>query len=424
MRLSITSSSLALGLLAYLVAPLSARAEDRIDLTTTWYQEKRRGNLGGLTVVHPQVDIGLDAGEKTTLDIGYSADAVSGATAAVYAVDAVSSATTFKDTRHEGTAGITFYGSRSSLSASASVGKERDYSSIAVSVSGKVDLPGKNTNLALSYSHGFDEVCDFDNGMATALERRPLTGQQACARRKVILGKDTPGESIWRDLSLDTTQGTLTQNISPTVVAQFGLFGQVLRGFQSNPYRRVRVSGVEAQENLPDVRGRLALMARINKYLPSIKAAVHGMVRGYSDTWGVNSATLGLGYSQYFGKSLLLRTEMRIYQQSEATFFKDAFFYETEGSAGEFFTGDRELGAIRNIVSGAKLSYIKYNESGEPFWGIFDELSFNLKGEFYLFDELPADPIEDNRDGIDRQFLSSGQTLDAFALQLGLLFKY
>ena len=114
------------------------------------------------------------------------------------------------------------------------------------------------------------------------------------------------------------------------------------------------------------------------------------MARGYSDTWGVNSATLGFGYSQYFGNSLLLRTDARIYQQSEATFFKDAFFYETEGSAGAFFTGDRELGAIRNIVGGAKLSYIKVNASGEPVWGIFDELMFNLKADLYLLDELPA----------------------------------
>ena len=347
-----------------------------------------------------------------------------GATAAVYSADAVSSATTFKDTRHAATTGITLYGSRSTLSVSGSIGSERDYNSIGVAASAKIDLPGKNTSLALSYSHGFDQVCDFDNGMATALERRPLTGQQECKKRKLLLGKDIAGDSIWEDLSLDTTQATLTQNIAPTVVAQFGLFGQVIRGFQSNPYRRVRVSGVEAQEHLPGVRGRLALMGRINKYLPDIKGAMHAMMRGYSDTWGVNSVTLGLGYSQYFGPSLLLRTNARIYQQSEATFFKDAFFYETEGSAGEFFTGDRELGAIRNIVTGVKLSYIKFDEDGGTVLGVFDEVSFNLKADIYLFDELPADPIEDNRDGIDRQFLSSGQAIDAFALQLGMLFRY
>ncbi len=401
-----------------------AHAEDRVDSTTTWYQERRKGNLGGLTVVHPQFDIGVDVGENTTLDLGYSADAVSGATAAVYSTDAVSSATTFKDLRHAANTGITFYGSRSTLSISGNIGTERDYNSIGVGVSAKIALPGKNTNLALSYNHGFDQVCDFDNGMATALERRPLTGQQACKKKSMLLGEDVKDDSIWRDLSLDATQATVTQNLSPSVVAQVGLFGQVIRGFQSNPYRRVRVSGVEAQEHLPNVRGRIALMARVNKYLPNLKSAMHAMFRGYTDTWGVNSVTVGLGYSQYFGNSLLLRTNARIYQQSEATFFKDAFFYETEGSAGEYFTGDRELGAIRNIVGGMKFSYIKFDEDGGNVLGVFDEVSFNLKGEVYLLDELPADPIEDNREGIDRQFLSSGQAVDAFTLQLGMLFRY
>ena len=428
-----------LGGLAYLALPIVlpalvtvlapnsgaiAHAEDRVDSTTTWYQERRKGNLGGLTVVHPQFDIGVDVGDNTTLDLGYSADAVSGATAAVYSTDAVSSATTFKDLRHAANTGITFYGSRSSLSLSGNIGTERDYNSIGVGMSAKIDLPGKNTSLALSYNHGFDQVCDFDNGLATALERRPLTRQQLCKKRQFLRGEDTSGDSIWRDLSLDSSQATITQNISPSVVAQVGLFGQVVRGFQSNPYRRVRVSGVEAQENIPSVRGRAALMARVNKYMPSMKSAIHAMFRGYTDTWGVNSVTLGLGYSQYFGTSLLLRTNARIYQQSEATFFKDAFFYETEGSAGEYFTGDRELGAIRNVVGSMKFSYIKFNEDGGNVLGVFDEVSFNLKGEVYLLDELPADPIEENREGIDRQFLSSGQAVDAFTLQLGMLFRY
>ncbi len=410
--------------LAYLGAPARALADDRVEMSTTWYQEKRRGNLGGLTVVHPQFDVGTDVGEHTSLALGYAADIVSGATAAVYSVDATSSATTFKDTRHQGSAALTFYGSRSSLTVGSSVGSERDYTSIAVSAAGQIDLPGKNTNLALSYNHGFDSVCDYDNGMATAFERRALTKLEECKKAKGLFGKSVRGDSVWRDLSLDAVQGTLTQNISPTLVLQAGLFGQVIRGFQANPYRRVRVSGVEAQEALPNVRGRIALMVRVNNYLPSLKAAVHGMMRAYSDTWGVNSGTVGLGYSQYFGPSLLVRFNGRIYQQAEAVFFKDAFFYETEGASGQFFTGDRELGAVRNIVTGAKMTYIKYDEDGGQVWGFFDQVRINLKADLYLLDELPADPIENNRAGIDKQFLSSGQLLDAFVLQLGLILQY
>ena len=78
-----------------------ARADDVLELSTTWYQEQRQGGLGGLTVIHPQFDVGV-AGDLLSLDLGYSADAVSGATATVYKTDAVSSATEFSDLRHEG----------------------------------------------------------------------------------------------------------------------------------------------------------------------------------------------------------------------------------------------------------------------------------------------------------------------------------
>ena len=345
---------------------------------------------------------------------------VSGATSSVFSVDAVTSATKFSDVRHEAHASVTFKGSRSALTLNGSAGVERDYTSISVGGSGNIDLPGKNTNLALSYTHNFDHVCDFDNGMAQPLERKALSGVDPCATKSVLEVEDTPGTTVWRGLGIDSAQATLTQNMSPTLVLQAAVFGQVLRGFQSNPYRRVRVSGVEAQEAVPDVRGRVALILQANKFLPSIKATVHGWARGYSDTWGVNSVAAELGYSQYAGQSLLLSLRGRIYQQSEANFFKDAFFYDTEGPAGTYFTGDRELSPIRNVLLGAKLSYIGINQKGGPVWGIFDSVQLDLKGDVLMLDELPANPLDQNPMGIDKQFLSSGQLLDAFVLQLGL----
>jgi hypothetical protein len=422
MRLQLTRrAALAVGALmtASPIVP-AARADDKIDLTTTWYLERRRGPEGGLSVVHPQLDIQLDAGDSVTVGLGYSADVVSGATASVFSVDAVTSATPFDDVRHEAHASLGIRGSRSRLVVTGGAGVERDYTSINVGVAGDVDLPGKNTNLGLSYAHNFDDVCDRDNGMAGALDRRALTGLQACDKSSVLLTEDRPGETVWRGVEIDTAQATLTQNLSPTLVVQGGLYGQVLRGFQSNPYRRVRVSGVEPQETVPEVRGRLALFAQANKYLTGLHSAVHGSARGYSDTWGVNSLALEMGYSQYFGDSLLVRMRGRVYQQTEASFFKDAFFYDTEGPAGAYFTGDRELAPIRNVLGGAKLSYIGVGEEGRSVWGLFDEIRFELKGDVLLLEELPANPEDENPDGIDGQFLSSGQLIDAFILQLAL----
>jgi hypothetical protein len=414
----------ALLLLAAAVAAPVARADDRADFSTTWYLERRRGGQGGLSVVHPQADLEVDAGDHTSIGLGYSADVVSGATAAVFTVDATSSATTFEDTRHEGVLSLGFRGQRSALTLSGGAGVERDYTSIIASAAGNVDLPGKNTNLALSYTHNFDHVCDRDNEMATALERRALTGVDPCEKKSVLLVEDTEGMTAWRDLDIDTAQATLTQNVSPTVVAQASLYGQVLRGFQANPYRRVRVAGVEPQESVPEVRGRAALMLQANKFLESLRSTMHGSVRGYSDTWGVNSVALEMAYSQYLGDPLLVRVRGRIYQQSEATFFKDAFYYDTTGPAGEYFTGDRELAPIRNVMAGAKLSYIGVHEDGSNVWGLFDEVQLDLKGDLLFLQELPANPTDTNPFGIDSQFLSSGQLLDAFVLQLALQTRF
>jgi hypothetical protein len=414
----------AAALVAVALAAPAARADDRADLSTTWYLERRRGSEGGLSVVHPQADIEVDAGEHTSLGVGYAADVVSGATAAVFTVDATSSATRFDDTRHEGRLSLGFHGQRSALTLTGGAGYERDYTSIIASAAGNIDLPGKNTNLALSYTHNFDHVCDRDNQMATALERRALSGLDPCERKSIILVEDTDGMTVWRDLDIDTVQASLTQNVTPTLVTQASLFGQVLRGFQANPYRRVRVAGVEPQESVPDVRGRAALMLQANKFLEGVHGTVHGSARGYSDTWGVNSVALEMAYSQYLGDALLVRFRGRLYQQSEATFFKDAFYYDTTGPAGQYFTGDRELAPIRNVMTGARLSYIGVNQEGGSVWGLFDEVQLDLKGDVLFFQELPANPTDTNPFGIDSQFLSSGQLIDAFVLQLALQTRF
>ncbi|MCG8419859.1 MAG: DUF3570 domain-containing protein [Proteobacteria bacterium] len=411
--------ALAMVVAALLVIPGSTSADDRADFTTTYYFENRRGGLGGLQVIHPQFDVGVDIGEHVSLAAGYSADVVSGATSAVYSVDAVSTATEFDDVRHEGRLSLGFKGSRSSLIMSAGVGTERDYSSITVGASGTIDLPGRNTSLSLSYTHNFDEVCDRDNGMLGILERKPLTGVDPCEKENGLFGTDAfdiVGTRIttWRDIAIDTVQASLTQNLTPTTNVQVSLYGQVIDGFQSNPYRRVRVGGNEAQEASPDVRGRLALMVRANRYLRPLRSAVHAALRGYSDTWGVSSATVELAYSQYLGKSLIARFRSRYYQQTSATFFKDALLYQTESTAGSFFSGDRELAALRNILVGANLSLLSVAEDDRQVWGVFDKLQFNLKADILFLDE----------DVGDDQFLSSGQLLDVIVLQLGVLLSY
>lgn len=407
----------------------AALADDSVALSTTWFQERRAGGLGGLTVVHPQLDVGV-AGDTLSMDLGYAADAVTGATASVYSVDAVSSATEFDDLRHEGHLGFGVTGKRSTFAVSGGVGTENDYVSINVTGAASIDLPGRNTNVALTYTHNFDQVCDRDNAELGPFDRRALIGEledgpHPCKKASSYLrGKDVMGDTVWRDLTVDTTQATVTQNLSPTANLQLSLYGQILHGFQSNPYRRVRVGPNEPQEHIPDVRARVAFAARLNRFFPALRSAVHVSARYYSDTWGVNSGTAELAYSQYAGSSLLLRARARVYQQTAATFFKDAFYYETESSAGEYFTGDRELAPLRNVLLGGKMSLISASDGDAQVWGLFDLLELNLKADLLFLTEQPADDPAANLAGTDRQFLTSDQLFDAFSLSLGLDAQY
>ena len=97
---------------------------------------------------------------------------MSGATATVYQVDAVSTATKFSDFRNEGTFALGFQGKRSRISFSGTFGTERDYVTRQVGGSASVDLPGRNTTVGLAYTHGADQVCTKDNGMASPQESR------------------------------------------------------------------------------------------------------------------------------------------------------------------------------------------------------------------------------------------------------------
>ncbi|MEJ7603460.1 MAG: DUF3570 domain-containing protein [Kofleriaceae bacterium] len=420
MRLQLTSS-VVVALTGALASP--AFADDRAEVSTSLFAEKRDGGKGNLTVIHPQALFGVDLGRFVTFDVAYAADVVTGATAGVYQVDATTAATKFSDLRNEGTISLGFRGKRSRIVVSGTFGTERDYLSRQIGGTASIDLPGRNTTVALAYTHGFDQVCNKDNGMATPLEARALTGDDPCEKPGVLQGEDTPGTTVWEELSIDTAQVTLTQNLSPQMNLQLALFGQVQEGFQSNPYRRVRIGPNAPQEHIPDTRARWSVSARLNRFLPALKAAAHLDARFYDDTWGVIAGNIEGGYSQYVGKNLLVRVYGRIYQQQAATFFKDAFFYETESTAGEYFTGDRELSPVRTITLGGKLTLITIGED-KPVLGLFDKLQLLAKGEVMLLDVLPADSIADNPMGIDSQFIYGNGLVDAIVIQLGLLGNY
>jgi hypothetical protein len=400
--------------IALALAAIPARADDRVDTSFTYFLE-RRPEGSSLSVYRPQFDFGLDLGSIFSLGAGYEADVVSGATPSVYApqapgrVDAVTAASQFSDTRHSGHAVLGMTGARSSLSAGYRYSTERDYRSHEITVTGSVDLAGKNTTFGLAYTRNIDQVCDFDNGDAEPLSRRPLSGQNPC------FTDDMTARTVARSLGIDTAQATLTQVVTPTLVLQVGLFGQIAQGFQGNPYRRVRVFDVSPQENVPALRDRGALFLRGNLALPGAHAAASLFVRAYADTWGIVSGDVEADYHQYLGPHLLVRLRGRVYQQTGASFFKTADEYALMGPAGRYFTGDREHAPFRDVLGGAKLSYIVTPPAGQSVLGVFNDLDFHIGAQVIWYQ-----PLEDGEPAV----FAGGPFPDVVVSEVGLLLRY
>jgi hypothetical protein len=255
---------------------------------TTFFDEPSTKNTG-VRVIHPQVDASASVASTVNFALGWSMDAVTGATPATF--DAVSAATKFSDNRHLFHAATGYERSDSGLSVSGAYAFESDYKSWVISANTHHDLYEHNFTLALAYSHNFDSVCDADNSAAAGLplDRVALGSSAGCF-------SNTAG-IVTHKLSIDTFEPSLSWTMTPRLVVQVGATIQILDGFQANPYRKVLVGSQNRtpQEHLPDLRQRYAVFTRLAYALPELRASVLAMVRGYDDSWAGRAVTAGGG---------------------------------------------------------------------------------------------------------------------------------
>ncbi|MEO5769175.1 MAG: DUF3570 domain-containing protein [Polyangia bacterium] len=343
-----------------------------------------QGGACDLTVTHPQTDVGATFGSGVGLAAGYAVDIVSGATPKVFSVDAVSTATKFSDVRHQIHGGLSYSRPIAELSGSVSYGWESDYKSTAVTVTTRSDVLDHQVTLALAYTHNFDRVCDQNNDQAAGrpLERLALPSSQNCF-------KSTAGplsaQTATRSLNIDALEPTITWAVTPRLLVLGGATVQVLDGFQSNPYRQVELgsSARTPQESLPSLRQRFALFGRAAYGFPHTRTSLQAMGRLYRDTWGVDAATGELVANQYLAKYLLFSARGRVHAQRGAIFYRDALAYRLQGPNSLFWTGDRELSPMENILFGGKLAYLRIPEAGTT--SFFSDLEFAAKWETLLY---------------------------------------
>jgi hypothetical protein len=145
---------------------------------------------------------------------------------------------------------------------------------------------------------------------------------------------------------------------------------QVVDGFQSNPYRSVVIAnGVEAQENVPDLRIREALALRANFFLRPIKGALRFMARLYEDSWNITSGTGEAEFEKYLGEDFRVTLRGRLYAQTGAIFWSDDYTGGAVplGPKGSYWTGDRELSPFWSWSIGIRPVYTLTSSKGRMF---------------------------------------------------------
>ena len=365
--------------------PATALANTEAASRVTLFREPSTTNKG-VTVVHPQVDASAALGSNFNLSAGYQVDIVTGATPATFGVDAVSSATNFSDVRQEVKAGFDFTRPSSGLSAAYSYGWESDYKSQAISASTHSDLVDHNFTLGIGYTHNFDSVCDNNNAAALGqpLLLQPLTSSKNCFQ-------NLPDVSTHK-LAIDSFEPSLTWTATPRLVTQGGATIQVLDGFQSNPYRMVQVGSQHRtpQEHMPNFRQRYAVFLRAAYALPETRASLTGGVRFYRDSWAVMATSAEGNYNQYLGQSVLLTLRGRYHQQTGASFYRTSSDYAHLGSAGQYWTGDRELSPMSNYLGSLKAAFLKRPGQERNAWFSEIELSAKIEALFYRLESADA----------------------------------
>jgi Protein of unknown function (DUF3570) len=357
----------------------------------TIFKEPSRDNIG-ITVTHPQLDVGTTIGPEVHLAVGYEVDIVSGATPKIFqprpgtfGVDAVSSATKFSDVRHQFAGALSYNRPTSSVSLGGSYGFESDYKSLAITGATRSELLDHNFTVGLSYTHNFDQVCDANNAPLgdQPLKLKPLTSSGRCFT--------SDAEVATHHVQIDTFQPSVSWTATPKLLLQVGSTIQILDGFQSNPYRSVALGaeGNVPQERLPQFRQRYSVYARALYALPAVHGSAHLNVRGYQDSWAVQAVTGEVLLNKYFGNSFLLTLRGRYHLQTGASFYKDAVGYRNTGPNGQYWTGDRELSPMSNYLTGGKIALLKRPEQERSGWYVDMELA--LKYELLIYHLESAD---------------------------------
>ncbi|MDM3872177.1 DUF3570 domain-containing protein [Porticoccus sp. W117] len=318
--------------------------EDRLDIMYHAYKG------GGATIDGPSVLVRKKFADKISVRGNYYTDFVSSAS-----IDVIATASAYEEERTEFSGGIDYLHNKTTMSLNVTSSSENDYDAQTVGFSISQDFFGDLTTLALGYSVGSDTVRRRDDDVF----------EEEVDRQQFSI--------------------TLTQIITPKLVASLGVESIVDEGFLNNPYRQYRfLDATEtrgfsyALEQYPGTRNSDAVALRGLYYLPW-HASVKGEYRRFADSWGIEADSVEFGYTHPWKHGLTFEAKLRHYKQDQADFYSDLFAFQ---GSQNFLARDKELSTFTSNTIGIGVSY----ELPNKLWGLAEKSTVNLFWDRIAFD--------------------------------------
>lgn len=286
---------------------------------------------GGMDITGYSATARAKITENFAVEANYFIDKVSGAS-----VDVLSSASPIKDERRQKSGTLEYLHDKTTYTASYMSSVERDYISETASFSLSQSMFGDLTTVTLGFARTNNTV--GDNG-----------------------GTANKPDVTWVGHALTRAySGGVSQIITKNFIAGVNLQVITDAGYLANPYREIRyldptkpIGYTLASQVYPDTHTSTAVQVQAKYYLP-YRAAVTGLYRYFSDTWGVVGNTYELDYTHPIANKWIFEGRARYYKQTAANFYSDLFPF---ANSQNFTARDQNLAALDNITLGAKVTY-------------------------------------------------------------------
>jgi Protein of unknown function (DUF3570) len=286
---------------------------------------------GGMDITGYSATARAKITENFAVEANYFVDKVSGAS-----IDVLSQASTIKDERKQKSGTLEYLHDKTTYTASYMSSVERDYISDTASFSLSQSMFGDLTTLTLGFANTHNKVGE-NNGTANDPNVAWL------------------GHALSRAYS-----GGLSQILTKNLIVDLNLQVITDAGYLANPYRSIRfldptnAKGYSlASQVYPDTHTSTAVQVQAKYYLP-YRAAVTGLYRYYTDTWGVVGNTYELDYTHPVANKWIFEGRVRYYKQNAASFYSDLFPF---AGSQNFTARDQNLAAQDNTTIGAKVTY-------------------------------------------------------------------